>query len=308
MNLLDDLEVFQELARHGSFSAVARLRSQAPSSIARRLDRLEAHLGRRLFNRVPKGLFLTQAGHRKLAQARELTVSAQAFEQDGDAGGRGPASGSVSLSAPAKLGEVCIAPLAARFLREHPQVCMDLHLTNAFQDLDLERIDIAVRIGAQAAEHYIMRKIAANRRILVAAPAYLKQAGRIASPEDLNRCDGLLSGQQSGWLLRNRNGRRVFARPRRRMGHFSGDVMAWMAAAGLGVALKSEWEVAGDLRSGRLQRILPGWEQADVPDIVLVTPSRRLVPRAVRLLGEAVETGLGEMLAGGKGNGRSGGI
>ena len=299
MDFLDDIELFQELDRHGSFSAVARLRNRAPSSIARRLDGLEARLGQRLFNRLPLGLHLTQAGKRRLAQARELSVSARAFEQesrsekDADA----PVCGHVCLAAPARLGEVCIEPLVTRFLRAHPGVSMDLHLTDVIQDLDREQIDLAVRIGVRAADHYIARKLAANRRILVAAPDYLKETGRIAAPEDLSRCDGLFGSEQSNWLLRGRKGRKAWARPRRRLGIVSGDVLSRLAAAGLGVALKSEWDVADDLRAGRLLRVLPGWEQADAPDILLLMPSRRLVPRAVRLLSEAIETGLKKTLA-----------
>ena len=86
MDLIGDLELMQELAEHGSFSAVGRCRGQAPSSIARRLDRLEDRLGGRLFNRAPTGLFLTDIGARRLSQARELTRAAAAFVEPGRMG------------------------------------------------------------------------------------------------------------------------------------------------------------------------------------------------------------------------------
>lgn len=293
MDLLGDLVVFQELARLGSFSAVARSHGHAPSSISRRLDRLEAQLGQRLFNRLPTGLFLTQAGHQKLAEARNLTASAIAFAEDNNA----PLSGHVSLSVPARFGELCVAPILATFLSENPSVSVDLHLTDAIQDLDRDQIDVAIRIGARAADHHVIRKIAANRRILVAARSYLDRVPSITTPSDLVKCDGLFLGTVSKWSLQGPLAAKVTVGPRKRLACLSGDAILCFAKAGLGVALKSEWEVVPFLQSGLLQHVLPKWSQAETTDIMLIMPSRRLTPKPVRALSSALERGLRTRLA-----------
>ena len=294
MDLIGDLELFEALARHGSFSAVARRRGQAVSSISRRLDRLEEELGQRLFNRLPTGLHLTAAGRLKLGEARGLTLAARAFSEKETEGEK--LSGHVSLAAPTRLGEIGVAPILADFLRAHPAISVELHLSDGFQDLDRDQIDIALRIGGHDAEHHIIRRVARNRRILVAAPGYLDSHAPITAPADLAAHDGLWLGDALRWTLQGPDGAQASVAPRRRVTNLSGDALTRLCIAGLGVALKSVWDVAGEVTAGRLVQVLPGWEQAQSADIRLITPSRRLTPRPVRALMQALETGLREML------------
>ncbi|WP_299703119.1 LysR family transcriptional regulator [uncultured Tateyamaria sp.] len=295
MDLIGDLELMQDLAELGSFSAVGRQRSQAASSIARRLDRLEAHVGERLFNRAPTGLFLTAAGARKLVDARELTAAAAAFaERDED---NGQLRGHIVISAPSRLGEVCIAPIVGAFLEAHPAVSIDLHLTDAVQDLDRGRIDLAVRIGGTSENHHIIRRIANNRRAIVAAPAYLEHRGPIVAVEDLDGCDGLLLGDAPSWRLLGPGGQSYLAKPRARLKCVSGDIVRTMCVAGLGVALKSYWDVQSALVDGTLVEILPDWTQANPVDVMIVMPDRRLTSATLRAFRGMLEKRLKSMLA-----------
>jgi DNA-binding transcriptional LysR family regulator len=295
MDLFGDLELMQELAEHGSFSAVARQRGQAASSIARRLDRLELHVGVRLFNRAPTGLFLTATGARKLSQARALTAAAADFAESelGD----GVLRGHIVISAPSRLGQVCVAPVVTEFLSDNPEVSVDLHLTDAVQDLDRDRIDLAIRIGGTTAEHHIIRRITGNRRILVAAPGYLARHPPIERVEQLDDHDGLLLGNAPSWRLHDQSGRVRLVTPHTRLKCVAGDTLLDMCAAGLGVALKSAWDVKDALADGRLTRILPDWEQANPADIMIVMPDRRLVSQTVRAASGALEIRLKKMLA-----------
>lgn len=290
MSLIPDLALMLELAEHGSFSVVGRRQDQAPSSVARRLDRLEAMVGERLFNRTPKGLFLTTTGARKLSEARALVAAAEAFVAARPRDGA--LKGGVALTAPSRLGAVCVAPIVASFLAEHPEISVDLHLTDAFQDLDRDRIDIAVRIGGDAPGHHRVRRIADNRRVLVASPAYVATRPPIATPEDLRGCDGVVLGAAPVWRLRDAAGRRVEVTPRARVRCVAGDAVTTLCEAGLGVALKSYWDVRGSLMAGRMVQVLPDWTQADGSEIVLTTPSNRLVSPAARAMAQALERGL----------------
>ncbi|HMB11874.1 LysR family transcriptional regulator [Saliniramus sp.] len=296
MDLIGDLELFEALARHGSFSAVARRRGQAVSSISRRLDRLEEALGQRLFNRLPTGLHLTTAGRIKLGEARGLTLAARAFSEKQTEVER--LSGHVGLAAPTRLGEIAVAPILADFLPAHPGISVELHLSDRFQDLDRDQIDIALRIGGHDADHHIPRRVAPNRRILVAAPGYLENHASISAPADLAAHEGLWLGDALRWSLRGPDGEQASVTPRRRVTNLSGDALTRLCIAGLGVALKSSWDVQGEVAAGRLVRVLPDWEQAQSADIRLITPARRLTPRPVRALMQALQQGLLAVLDG----------
>ncbi len=295
MDLIGDLELMQELAKRGSFSAVGRDRGQAPSSVARRLDRLEAHVGERLFNRAPTGLFLTATGARKLRDACELTSAAAAFSERDEADG--VLSGHIVVSAPSRLGDVCVTPIVMEFLKTHPAVSVDLHLTDSVQDLDRDQIDLTVRIGANAQDHHIIRRIANNHRLLVAAPQYLERHSESTCVEDLDTCDGLLLGNAPSWRLRGPDGRVHLAKPRVRVKCVSGDALLSMCVAGLGVALKSFWDVQGALKTGRLVTILPEWTQADPADIMIVMPDRRLVSATLLKFRDLLEARLKSLLS-----------
>lgn len=296
MDLLGDLELFEELAEHGSFSAVARQRNRAASSLSRRLDRLEEHLGQRLFNRSPTGLFLTAAGDRKLREARALNRATAAFSER--AAEKGQLTGHIAVSAPSRLGAVVVVPAVAAFLEENRLARIDLHLTDQIQDLDRERIDLAVRIGGKTPDHYLLRRIAPNRRILVAAPEYLATVPPIQFVADLDQCDALMLGTATRWKLTGREGKTHVATPKSRMAFVTGDALLTLCTSGLGVALKSAWDAAPYLANGQLVRVLPEWEQAESVDIMMVLPDRRLLSPTLRIFEKVLESRLKEIAVG----------
>ena len=189
-----------------------------------------------------------------------------------------------------------MAPVVAAFLHAHPRVSIDLHLTDAVQNLDRDRIDLAVRIGSSGEDHYLIRRIADNHRLLVASPRYLERRP-IACVEDLDVCDGLLLGNAPTWRLQGPNGRIHIARPRGRLKCVSGDTLLAMCASDLGVALKSFWDVRRALDDGRLVHVLPEWTQGSPANIMIVMPDRRLVSPTLRALGAKPERSLRSALA-----------
>jgi len=296
MDLVTDLRLVLALARLGSLAAAARETGVGTSSVARRLDVLEHRLGERLFNRTPRGVFLTQAGEARLVAARQIVDAADEFTRV-DAR-EATLSGLLRLSCPARFGERCVAPVVAAFLATHPDVRIELDLTDEIRDLDRDGIDVAVRIGESAPEHNVVRRIAPNRRILVAAPEWIDAHPPIVSPQDLDGADGLMLGSKTEWRLRVPDGTSAVVRPRRRFGGRGGDVILTLCLAGLGVALKSKWEVRELVGRGALDEVLPGVVQDVSADIMTLMPSRRHVPRLVRVFVAELERDLRARLDG----------
>ena len=280
MDLISDLILMQELAEHGSFSKVGRRRGQAPSSIARRIDGLEVHLKARLFNRAPSGLSLTAFGSQKLIEARSVIEAADKLtSRDGE---NGVLTGHIVVSAPSRLGETLVTPVVAQFLKTHPDASADLHFTDSIQNLEQDKVDLSVRVGTQSPDHHYIRRIVANKRILVASQTYLASRAPIKSVTDLDEHDGLLLGRTSTWSLIHQDGTPHVVFPKQRLRAITGDVLLSMCKANLGIALKSTWDVRRDLENGKVVRVLPKWHQAHSSDIMLVTPSKKLVsPTAI---------------------------
>ena len=142
----------------------------------------------------------------------------------------------------------------------------------------------------------MIRRIADNHRLLVASPRYLERRP-IVCVEDLDVCEGLLLGNAPTWRLQGPNGRIHIARPRGRLKCVSGDTLLAMCASGLGVALKSFWDMRRALDDGRLVHVLPEWAQGSPANIMIVMPDRRLVSPTLRALGAELERSLRAALA-----------
>jgi DNA-binding transcriptional LysR family regulator len=151
-------------------------------------------------------------------------------------------------------------------------------------DIVGEGLDAAIRIGALTDSSAIMRKLANNRRILVAAPAYLDDVGRPATPEEISGYAFLRYGTVvEPWRLHGPNGNTASVAADARLRADDGDVVHEWALAGFGIMLKSEIDVAEDLAAGRLERILPDWDGGDAP-VVALYPSTQYLPSKTRVL------------------------
>lgn len=261
---------------------MARLEGVTPAVIGRRIDALEQRLGVRLLSRTTRRITLTFEGSAFLEDCQRILHDLANAEASVSLGGV-KASGHIRISAPAGFGRRHVAPLVRRFLQDNPDVTCSLDLTDRVVDLINEGIDCAVRIGGLTDSNLVSVRLADNRRVVVASPAYLARRGVPATPAALDQHVCLSLGEQRGWLFRDTQGEIFAVKVGGRLECNDGAVLHEWALAGDGLAWRSLWEVEADLRAGRLVSVLDDWAAPET-GIYAVFPYRRHLALRVRLL------------------------
>jgi DNA-binding transcriptional LysR family regulator len=202
---LKQIESFVGVATKGSLTAAARAEGVAPAVIGRRIDALEERLGVKLMLRTTRRITLTHEGSAFLDDCQRVLGDLANAEASVSAGGV-KASGYLRLTAPAGFGRRHVAPMVPRFLAQHPDVHVSLNLSDRVVDIVNENFDCAVRVGDLPDSSLVSVRLADNRRVCVAAPAYLKRAGTPASPAELQRHECLTlssdASQTRGWAFK----------------------------------------------------------------------------------------------------------
>lgn len=278
--MLAEYEIFVRALEEGSLSAAARRLDLSPAVASRRLARLEDRLGVRLIERTSRRLAPTEAGRLVYDRAAQLLEGVEDLEAVVSRRTM-QARGLLRVSAPTSFGRRRLAPLLQPFLAAQPRLTLELNLTDAFVDLMAEDVDVAVRIGGYEAADPLMHRLAPNRRVLCASPAYLTEHGAPESLDDLRRHAQLAAENQSTWRLEGPEGAVVF-RARSRVRTNSSEVARELALAGVGVALRSTWDVGDELRDGRLQVVLPQYAGSSDVAIFALTAGRARAETRVR--------------------------
>lgn len=277
---LDDLAVFVHVVERQSFSAAARDLHRAPKTVSKQIARLEQALGTTLFERNTRNLRITDEG-RAIAERARVALGVLEEVQELATGGSRELSGIIRLTAPMPFGRKFVAPAIHDFCRLHPRVGFDLRLSDQVQDLYSGDLDLAIRMGELADSRLVARRVAGNRRVLAASPAYLKAQGTPATPEDLAQHNCLVFAYlgllQNTWPLR-KSRREKSVTVGGTLCSDSGDVLHAWCLAGLGISLRETWDIHEELRNGRLMRVLPEWEAA-LSKISIVRARREPVPR-----------------------------
>ena len=284
MDRLKQIESFVSVAARGSLTAAAHAEGVAPAVIGRRIDALEERLGVKLLVRTTRKITLTHEGSAFLEDCLRLLADLANAEASVSAGGV-KASGYLRVTAPAGFGRRHVAPLVPRFIEQHPDVNVSLNLSDRVVDIVNESYDCAVRVGDLPDSSLISVRMADNRRLCVATPAYLKRAGTPAHPSELMRhqCLTLSSdaSQTRGWAFVV-DGAVTHLRPSGRLDCSDGQVLHDWCAAGLGLAWRSTWEVEQEVASGRLVSVLDDFA-APPNGIYAVFPHAKHLPLRVRL-------------------------
>jgi DNA-binding transcriptional LysR family regulator len=276
-----DYRLFARIVDLGSLSAAGRELGLSPAAASKRLAALEASLGARLIHRTTRRLTTTEAGRIFHEDVRAILAAMEAAEAR--VAGRAEApSGLLRIAAPTSFGRLHVAPHLPAFLERHPAVKVELLLDDGFTDLLAERVDVALRITATApGSGLTARLLAPNRRVLCAAPAYLERHGAPSSLRDLAGHRLLAASNQTPWRLESAKARRTLDVDSHVLTN-SSEVVRELALAGVGIALRSTWDVGHELASGALRRILPDWQGARDVGIYAVHARAEPLPAALR--------------------------
>jgi DNA-binding transcriptional LysR family regulator len=291
MATLENMMVFIRAVELGSFSAAGRSVRMSPAVVSYRIQALERHLGCRLFNRSTRKLSLTEQGRAYYESSLEVRDAVERAEARVASGGAAP-QGSLKVTAPLGLGRRVIAPLVPKFRARHPEIDVQLRLSDYLVDLFTEAVDVAVRMAVLTDSSLIVRKIGDIDRVLCASPDYLTRQGMPRAIKDLDHHQCLLlrfpGSQQFKWTL-TRGGRPLTVPVRGHMDADDGDVITAWALAGQGIALKPAFEIAEHLKSGALVPVLTDTPPAPVT-LAMLHAYRRMVPAKVKAFAEiAVE-------------------
>jgi DNA-binding transcriptional LysR family regulator len=274
-----DLKIFARVVESGSLSAAGRELQLSPTVVSKRLTRLEEQLGARLIQRTTRQLTLTEVGEGY--HERVLNVLTALEEADSFISGSGAPRGLLRVSAPTGFGRLHIAPRLNPFLRAFPEVKLELDLSDDYVDLIAGGFDVVVRIGSLGDSSMVARKLAPNRRLLVATPDYLAEHGQPETLADLDRHQLLTTMSQPEWHLDGPDGAVVY-RPSSLLLTNSSEVVREGIVSGLGIGLRSTWDISEELEAGKLNRVLPDFTGSSRVAIWAIYPSRRLVPPKVR--------------------------
>lgn len=283
---LDDLTVFVRTADSGSLSAAARELAISPALASAALKRLEATLGWRLLARTTRTLRLTEEGANYLRHAREalrlLQEGQDALQQGQDTPG-----GLLRIAMPSDLGRNFLLRWLDEFQALYPRVSFQLSVSDRVSDLYRQPVDLAIRYGRLEDSSLVALPLAPdNRRVLVAAPAYLQRHGALATLQDLlqHNClrfmvdevihDRWQFGQGSALQELHVQGNRSAD---------DADVVRRWAVAGLGIAYKSRLDLADDIRAGRLQVLLPQLAGEAAPLNMLCMHRQHITPTVLQL-------------------------
>lgn len=293
MDQLETLRIFVEIVDQGSLSAVARARAIAPSTVTVALQDLEKQVGVRLLRRTTRTLSPTSEGERLLAACRRiLSELDDALESVAD---EGPLTGPIRVTTTNDFGRSRLAPLITSFMEEHPSVSVELVLTDAVVDLVDDGFDLAIRAGPLRDSRLHARLLMRGTRAVCAAPSYWDAHGRPEHPRELADHNCLVLGRagapQRAWAFED-GGRPFTQRVDGDRSANDGGVLRGWAIAGVGVVLKSEWDVAEDLADGRLEAVLQDFA-AEANNLYAVHPMGRHLSRRV----ESFLAHLGERLS-----------
>jgi LysR family transcriptional regulator, transcriptional activator for dmlA len=295
-----DLELILAIRDVGTLAGAARRLDVAPPAVTKRLAALEGKLGQRLFQRTTRRVSPTAEGEAACVRAEVLLQGFLALEAELKERQSEP-TGLIRLAATFGFGRLWLGSALAEFQALYPKIEVQLQLTEQLPDLAQDGFDGAIWLwsvqGRQAAQ-WVSRRLARNQRVLVAAPAYIAQHGAPANIADLqgrsclivrengNATDNAVSQRFDVWTLhkdKDKDNTPLRVRVRGPLSSNSGELVRDWCLQGRGIMLRSLWDVAPQLKSGQLLRVLPDYSMPDA-DIHWLAPYRPDTPRRIRLL------------------------
>lgn len=260
-----DIHLFQtfiEVARLGSFAAVARNQHTDPSVVSRQIAALEKSLGYRLFDRTTRRLALTEAGQLTLTRIKaplDELIDVSQFVKDTIS----TPQGSLRITTSIAFAELWLMPRIKKFEEQYPLIALELVLSDSNIDLDSQHIDLAIRLGSHIEGSYVSTRLFPTHYRVVASPEYLQKSAKCHHPADLSshRCLVFsLPQYRNTWRYRSKGVKEQEIELNRTMPISNALVIRRAALEGLGVAMLSNWTIDKDIEAGNLVDIFPEYE------------------------------------------------
>ncbi|MCB1889521.1 MAG: LysR family transcriptional regulator [Rhodocyclaceae bacterium] len=285
MDRLEAMKVFCTVVEAGGFAAAADRLGISTSAASRHVAQLEGHLNVRLLNRTTRRVSPTDEGYAYFERCTQLLADVE--EADSMvAGGAHLPRGRLRLTAPGALATLRLAPALAAFGDAHPEISLDIVLSESVVDFIEEGIDLAIRVGRVGSDNLVARRIGGAHLIAAAAPAYLSTRGTPRRPDELPAHACLTYAHAASgnvWRFQDPAGEVVEVRVAGRVHANNGVLLAEMAAAGCGITMAPDFILEPMLREGRLVPVLAEWAPPPLP-IHAVYPSRRHLSAKVRAM------------------------
>jgi DNA-binding transcriptional LysR family regulator len=286
MDRIRQLEVFAAVAERSSFSGAARALGTSPAATSAAVAALEAHWNTRLFERTTRAVMLTETGRALLDRARRLLREAAAADAIA-ASAATQVRGTLRVSAPVSYGLRVLSPIIADFLEANSGVDLVLDLTDRRVDLLTEGYDMAVRVGHALSPGLVARRLARQRLVLCAAPAYLERHGAPDTPGALARHQCLVFTPRAPfgrWSFAHADGSGRTVSVTGPLASDNGEVLQVAARAGLGITLAPDFLVADAIADGTLVELLPAWRPLELGVYTVRIGGGRASPRVARLI------------------------
>ncbi|QLF91686.1 LysR family transcriptional regulator [Pseudomonas sp. ABC1] len=294
MKRLPDLEawaIFAKVAESGSFARAAAECGLSQSTVSKAVTRLEDRMKSTLFHRTSRRISLTESGHAALERALRILAEGEAVEAEVTEQSRS-LRGTIRIAAPMSFGIAHLAPLLPDFMERHPDVQLDIHLSDELVDLVAQGFDMALRISALADSSLLARRLCGVRILLVGAPAYFERHGRPTHPRDLAHHQALhYSYARNGnvWRFRHaRHGEFAQSMPSPLRAN-NAEALAPALLGGMGLALQPEFLAWKSLQSGALETVMDDWQVEPIALHVVTPPGRGRPARVQALIEYLVE-------------------
>lgn len=283
MSQIEEIRAFVTVVETGSLTQAAERLGVAVSAVSRRLKDLELRLGAPLIQRSTRRMYLNKTGQGFFSRCRTILDELEAAQQEVQNAGS-VLSGVLRLNAPLSFGITHISPLVADFMKENPQVRIDIDLSDKRIDLIAEGFDLAIRIGNLQDSSLIAKKISTSRQVPCASPGFIAKHGPIKAPEDFNELPGLVYSNlrtPSNWHYVTPQGKAGTVRVCQRLSATNGDVLRDAAIAGLGVVNLPSFLLYESVNAGELVPLMVDHNWSEL-DIFVVYPKTTILPRRTR--------------------------
>lgn len=291
MTAISDLDIFARVARTGNMSAAGREIGLSPAVVSKRVSILEERLGARLFQRTTRQLTLTETGegyYKRVTGILGLVAEADDFVSRRNTKPRGI----LKVTAPTTFSRYHLVPHLPQFLANYPDIRLDFYLTDNYVDIIREGFDLAIRIGEIEENSLVTRRLASDKRVMVASPEYLERSGTPKTLKDLEDHNCLSAGAQDLWLIEGPAGQQDI-RVKGNLRSNSADFTRQALLAGMGIGLRSLWEVSAEIDSGKLRIVLPQYHGSSKTAIYALQPSGDYMPAKVDVFLEFLSSHFG---------------